>query len=162
MNSNRYEETKCLSLFVWSWVARRSDKTIISYTCSYLMFLILVKMFWVHRHVVSSLLTRTCDCVSLSLILKIIQNYTYKHHILHFKGIYSKTCVQQLLLKRQKIGFQDQSSLNAGPKYCRMLQGEHSAILSTFIQLPFVIKIFVLSIFEWRFTQNVLYMYMLT
>ena len=30
-----------------------------------------------------------------------------------------------------------------------MLQGEHSAILSTFIQLPFVITIFVLSIFEW-------------
>ena len=32
-----------------------------------------------------------------------------------------------------------------------MLQGEHSAILSTFIKLPFVIKIFVLSIFEWLF-----------
>ena len=31
-----------------------------------------------------------------------------------------------------------------------MLQ-EHSAILSTFIKLPFVIKIFVLSIFEWPF-----------
>ena len=30
-----------------------------------------------------------------------------------------------------------------------MLQGEHSAILSTFMKLPFVIKIFVLSIFEW-------------
>ena len=30
-----------------------------------------------------------------------------------------------------------------------MLQGEHSAILSTFIKLTFVIKIFVLSIFEW-------------
>ena len=30
-----------------------------------------------------------------------------------------------------------------------MLQGHHSAILSTFIKLPFVIKIFVLSIFEW-------------
>ena len=30
-----------------------------------------------------------------------------------------------------------------------MLQGEHSAILWTFIKLPFVIKIFVLSIFEW-------------
>ena len=30
-----------------------------------------------------------------------------------------------------------------------MLKGEHSAILSTFIKLPFVIKIFVLSIFEW-------------
>ena len=30
-----------------------------------------------------------------------------------------------------------------------MLQGEHSAILSTFIKLPFVVEIFVLSIFEW-------------
>ena len=30
-----------------------------------------------------------------------------------------------------------------------MLQAEHSAKLSTFIKLPFVIKIFVLSIFEW-------------
>ena len=28
---------------------------------------------------------------------------------------------------------------------------EHSAILSTFIKLPFVIKILVLSIFEWPF-----------
>ena len=33
-----------------------------------------------------------------------------------------------------------------------MLQGEHSAILLTFIKLPFVIKIFVLSIFEWLFS----------
>ena len=29
-----------------------------------------------------------------------------------------------------------------------MLQGEHSAILTTFIKPPFVIKIFVFSIFE--------------
>ena len=36
-------------------------------------------------------------------------------------------------------------------KYCRMLQGEHSAILSTCIKQPYVIKIFVLSIFEWPF-----------
>ena len=35
--------------------------------------------------------------------------------------------------------------------YCRMLQWGHSAILLTFIKLPFVIKIFVLSIFEWPF-----------
>ena len=40
---------------------------------------------------------------------------------------------------------------NAGQKYCRMLQREHSAILSTFIKLPFVIEIFVLAIFEWLF-----------
>ena len=42
-----------------------------------------------------------------------------------------------------KIGFQDQLSLNAGQKY--------SASISTFIKLPVVIKIFVLSIFEWSF-----------
>ena len=64
---------------------------------------------------------------------------------------YSKTFVKQPLSKRQKTGFQDQLSLNAGQKYCRMPQGDHFAILSTFIRLPFVIKIFVLSIFEWPF-----------
>ena len=51
--------------------------------------------------------------------------------------------------RRTKIGFQGQLWLNAGQKYCRMLQGEHSAIFSTFTKLPLVIKIFVLSIFEW-------------
>ena len=64
---------------------------------------------------------------------------------------YSKTCVKQPLSKRPEIGLQDQLSLNAGQKYCRMFQREHSAILSTFIKLPFVIKIFILSIFEWQF-----------
>ena len=64
---------------------------------------------------------------------------------------YSKTCVKWPLPKRPKIGFQDQLSLNAGSKYCKMLQGEHSAILSTFIKLQFVIKIYVLSVFEWPF-----------
>ena len=54
-------------------------------------------------------------------------------------------------LKTPKIGFQNQLSLNAGQKYYRMLQGEHYAILLTFIKLQFVIKIFVLSIFEWPF-----------
>ena len=64
-------------------------------------------------------------------------------------SIYSKTCliIKRPLRKKTKIGFQDRLSLNAGQKYCRML--EHSAILSTFIKLLFVIKIFVLSIFEW-------------
>ena len=51
--------------------------------------------------------------------------------------------------RRPKIGFQDQLLLNAGHKYCRKLKGVHSAILSTFIKLPFAIKTFVLSIFEW-------------
>ena len=70
---------------------------------------------------------------------------------------YSKTGVKQPLTKRPKIGFQDQLSLNAGQKYCRMLQREHSAILLTFIKLPFIIKIFVLSILSGHFTQVLLY-----
>ena len=53
--------------------------------------------------------------------------------------MYSKTCV-----KRPKIVFQDQLSLEVGQKYPRMLH-------LTLIELPFVIKIFVLSIFEWLF-----------
>ena len=53
--------------------------------------------------------------------------------------LYSKICLKRPLKK------DDQLSLNAGQKYCRMLEGEHSVILSTFIKLPFVIKIFVLS-----------------
>ena len=57
-------------------------------------------------------------------------------------------------LKKTKIVFQGQLSLNAGQKYCRMFQGEPSAILSTFIKLPFVIKIFVLSIFETPFYRS--------
>ena len=57
-----------------------------------------------------------------------------------------------------KIVFQYQLSLNAGQKYCRMLQGEqHSAILSTFIKLPFSTKIFVLSILSGPFRQVLLY-----
>ena len=38
-----------------------------------------------------------------------------------------------------------------------MLQGEHSEILATFIKLPFIIKIFVLSILSGCFTQVLLY-----
>ena len=72
---------------------------------------------------------------------------------------YSKTCVKQPLSKRPKLVFKT--------KYCLMqvksvaecskgsililLQGEHSAMLSTFIKLPIVKKIFGLSIFEWLF-----------
>ena len=59
------------------------------------------------------------------------------------KIVYSKIRVKRPLSNRPKNWFYDQLSLNAGQKYCRMLQGEHSAIFSTFIKLPFVIKIFV-------------------
>ena len=60
--------------------------------------------------------------------------------------VHIKVCVKQPLSKRQKIGFQDHLWLNAGQKYCRMLQGEHCAILLTFIKLSFVIKIFVVAV----------------
>ena len=65
--------------------------------------------------------------------------------------MYSKTCVKRSLSNIPKIGFQDLLLLTAGQKCSRMLQGEHSAILLTFIKLLFVIKISVLSIVEWPF-----------
>ena len=64
-------------------------------------------------------------------------------------NIYSKICLKRSLKKNTKIGFQDRLLLHADQKYCGMLQGEHSAIISTFIKLPFSIKTFVLYIFEW-------------
>ena len=48
--------------------------------------------------------------------------------------------------------FQYQLSLDVDQKYCRMLQGEHSATLSTFIKLPFVFKTF-FSILSGRLRQ---------
>ena len=41
---------------------------------------------------------------------------------------FSKTCLKRPS-KKTKHGFEDQLSLNADQKYCRMLKGEHSAIL---------------------------------
>ena len=58
---------------------------------------------------------------------------------------------------KTKIAFQDRLSLNAGQKYCRVLQREHSAILSTFIKLPVVIKLF-LSILSGRLRRVLLYL----
>ena len=51
--------------------------------------------------------------------------------------------------KDQNLVFKTDYHLNAGQKYYRTLQGEHSAILSSFIKLPIVIKTGLLSIFEW-------------
>ena len=115
------------------------------------------------------------------------------HAVVYFNTQISKTCAKRPLSKRLEMISQDQLSLYAGQKYCRMLQEsmlqyirptlsyhlslrslfclflsgrftillaskvlqnaprEHSAIHSTYIKLPFVIKIFGLSIFEWSF-----------
>ena len=83
--------------------------------------------------------------------------FVIKMFCLFLSGHFTKVFTVQLnlfkmaTLKKTENGFHDQLPLNAGQKYCRMLPGEHSAILSTFIKLPFVIKIFVLSIFKWPF-----------
>ena len=53
--------------------------------------------------------------------------------------------------KDPNLVFKTKYPFNAGQKYCRMLQGVHSAIPLTCIKLPFVIKIFVLSISELLF-----------
>ena len=42
-------------------------------------------------------------------------------------------------LKKTDNWFSRQLAQNADQKYCRMLQGEHSAIRSTFIKIQFVI-----------------------
>ena len=65
-------------------------------------------------------------------------------HCFKNSALYSKTCVKCHSQKDQILVFKS--------NYCLMqVQGEHSAIFLTFIKLPFVIKIFVLSIFEWPF-----------
>ena len=59
---------------------------------------------------------------------------------------------QQLVFKINYRLMQVESIAECFQKYCRMLQWEHSATLSTFIKLPSVIKIFVVSILICRLT----------
>ena len=61
------------------------------------------------------------------------------------------------LINNTKIGFQYTVSLNSGQKYCRMLQGQHSAIFSPFIKLPFSINTFVLFFISGCIRQVLLY-----
>ena len=61
------------------------------------------------------------------------------------KSQYSKTCLKRPLLNRPKFVFKTKFRLMQVKSIA-----EHSAIFSTCIKLPFVIKIFVLSIFEWK------------
>ena len=49
------------------------------------------------------------------------------------------------------MGYLDELLLNEGQDIAECSKGEHSVILLTFIKLPFVIKTFFLSIFEWPF-----------
>ena len=48
--------------------------------------------------------------------------------------MYSQACIKRPLKNSIRIDFQYRLLLNAGQKYCRMLQVEHSVILLTFIK----------------------------
>ena len=99
---------------------------------------------------------------SVSYIACVILQYSriYKHYLLTCMIMltvtvemlivnYSKTCLKRQLKKKKK-----KTKMVFKTDYRLMkvesIAEEHSAILSTFIKLPFVIKICVLSIFEWR------------
>ena len=75
---------------------------------------------------------------------------------------YSKTCLKRLLKKKTEIGFQDGSSLKCRSKVLQntLLQhsGEHSAILSTFIKLPFVLRPLFCLFFSGSLRQVLLYL----
>ena len=64
-------------------------------------------------------------------------------------GIYitEKTDVKRPLSERPKMVF----NTNYRLMQVKGIEGEHSAILSSVIKLPFVIRIYILSIFEWPF-----------
>ena len=61
---------------------------------------------------------------------------------------YSKTCVKQNSQKDKKLVYRINYRLMQVKSFAEC---SNSAILSTFIKLPFVIKIIVLSNFEWPF-----------
>ena len=65
-------------------------------------------------------------------------------------NIYCKTCLKQPLKKKTKNWFFKTDYRLMQEKVLQNAPREHSAILSIFIKLPFVFKIYVLSFFEWR------------
>ena len=62
---------------------------------------------------------------------------------------HSKTGLKQSFKKKTKIGFQVDYRLMQVKSIAECSQVEHSAIILTFIKLPFAIKTFVFSILEW-------------
>ena len=63
------------------------------------------------------------------------ERYLMQFCIGHFSVSTVKPALRGHSKRGPKTGFQDRLSLYAGHKYGRMLQGEHSAILSTFIKV---------------------------
>ena len=121
---------------------------------SYLWF---VHFLYYHFHVFSLCIFSTITFMSLICAFSLLPlSYLWSVHFLyyhfhvfghplliiifdiHYFSLYSKTCVKWPLSKRAKISDRDRVLFNANQKYCGIL---HSAILSTFIELPYVFKI---------------------
>ena len=62
---------------------------------------------------------------------------------------YSRTCLKRPLKKKTKIGFLDQVSLNAGQKYCRMLQERILQYFRPSLSYHLSLRPFVLSFSGW-------------
>ena len=76
--------------------------------------------------------------------------------------MHSKTCLKRPLLKRLKQVFKTNYCFMQGKNIAECSKGKHSAILLTFIKLPFVTKIFVFerpfytgfTVIHWNSTQR--------
>ena len=95
--------------------------------------------------------TYKCFC---KFLLYIPQNtfcdpYTLRDRILNHFLCTVKPVLSGHSKRTPILVFNTDLSLNAGQKYCRMLQREHSAIHLTLIKIPDSIKTFVLCIFKW-------------
>ena len=74
-----------------------------------------------------------------------------EHYLFDWKSKvhYCKTCLKRPLKKKIKNWFSRPIIAKCRSKVLQNAPKEHSAILLTFLKLPFVFKTFVLSIFEW-------------
>ena len=115
------------------------------------------------RYILAHICHRYCRSLCLIQSSLVVPTSFYSEvHILDWAVLFGNT-VKPVLSghskRRPKIGLQDRLLLNAGQKHCRMLQGEHSAILSTFIKLPFIIKILLCLFLSGRLRQVLLYIF---
>ena len=85
-----------------------------------------------------------------------LKNINYRLQINSFNG-YSKISPKRPLSKRQKLVFKTNDRLMQFKSIAEFSKGVHSALLSTFIKLPFVINIFVLSFLGGHCRQVLLY-----
>ena len=90
---------------------------------------------------------------NLSSAAVVIAALMVKYKISNVKQ-YSKTCLKQPLKRRPKIGFQDRLSLNAGQKFCRMLQESILQYFRPALSYNRTLRHLFFPIFEWPLTSG--------